>query len=113
MTMAGASTESLKNLHGPAIYMIGGESDVAFENAVLDYDRIIHVPVVFADHTTAGHGATFSEQYGGSFAQMTCDWLNWQFKGENNSYIFLECDLSEYPDWTIKSKGFEASNEKE
>ncbi|MDN3668240.1 hypothetical protein QWY93_02710 [Echinicola jeungdonensis] len=106
MAMAGASSESLKMLHAPIIYMIGGKSDIAYENAILDYDRIHHVPVVFANHTTAGHGATFSEKYGGSFAQMTLDWLDWQFKNKDNSDIFLNNDLSKYPGWSIKAKGF-------
>jgi hypothetical protein len=48
MTMAGASTKSLENLHGDIIYITGGESDVAYANASLDYERIDNVPVVFA-----------------------------------------------------------------
>ena len=81
MTMAGASSDSLKKLHGTIIYIIGGESDVAYNNAILDYERIESNPVAFANHTTAGHGGTFAEQYGGSFAKMTLDWLDWHFKG--------------------------------
>ena len=106
MTMAGASTKSLKNLHGDIIYIIGGESDVAYANAIIDYERIDHVPVVFVNHETAGHGGTFAEEYGGSFAKMAMDWLDWQFKGEDNSALFLEKDLSNYPGWTIKNKNF-------
>lgn len=106
MTMAGASSESLKNLHGPTLYLIGGESDIAYENAIIDYRRINHVPVVFANHTTAGHTATFSDKYGGSFGQMSLDWLDWQFKDIDNSRIFVKGDLSDYQDWTIESKGF-------
>lgn len=104
MTMAGASTKSLENLHGKIIYIIGGESDIAYANAIIDYDRIDHVPVVFANHKTAGHGGTFAEEHGGSFAKMALDWLDWQFKGKDNAAIFLENDLSKYPGWTMKNK---------
>lgn len=107
MTMAGASTGSLENLHGDIIYIIGGESDVAYANAILDYERIDNVPVVFTNHKTAGHGGTFAEEYGGTFAKMALDWLDWQFKGTDNSAIFLEKDLSEYPGWTMEAKNFE------
>ncbi|WP_201301014.1 alpha/beta hydrolase [Sunxiuqinia indica] len=106
MTMAGASTESLKNLHGNIIYVIGGESDIAYANAIIDYDRIDNVPVAFANHETAGHGGTYAEEYGGSFAKMALDWLDWQFKGEDNAAIFLKKDLSKYPGWTMKTKNF-------
>jgi len=107
MTMAGASMESLKKLHGKIIYIIGGETDIAYENAILDFDRIEHVPVAFANHKTAGHGGTFAEEFGGSFAKRTLDWLDWQFKKTDNSAIFLENDLSKYPGWTMETKNFE------
>lgn len=107
MTMAGASAASLEALHGDIIYIIGGESDIAYDNAVLDYQKIKNVPVAFANHKTAGHGGTFAEEYGGSFASMALDWLDWQFKGKNNSNIFIKDKLDGYPDWTMKSKNFE------
>ncbi|MCC9168808.1 hypothetical protein [Pontibacter harenae] len=106
MTMAGANKESLQLLHGKVIYIEGGESDVAYNNALMDYDRINHVPVVFANHLTAGHGGTFAEKHGGSFARMTIDWLDWQFKAKDNSHVFTEKDLTDYPGWTVKSKNF-------
>ena len=108
MTMAGASKSSLKALHGNIIYIVGGESDVAYNNALLDYERIEKVPVVFASHKTAGHGGTFAEKYGGSFARMAIDWLNWQFKGDDKTELFLKNDLTDYPEWTMKSKNFKS-----
>jgi predicted acyl esterase len=107
MTMAGASTNSLKNLRGKIIYIIGGESDVAYQNAIIDNDKINNAPVVFANHITAGHGGTFANEYGGSFGQMAIDWLDWQFKGKDNSAIFLKNDLSKYPGWSMKAKNFQ------
>ncbi|MDO3695563.1 hypothetical protein QVZ41_12000 [Wenyingzhuangia sp. chi5] len=106
MTMAGASKSSLENLHGKIIYIIGGKSDVAYQNALLDYERINHVPVVFSNHITAGHGGTFAEQYGGSFAKMALDWLDWEFKENDKSDIFINKNLSRYPGWSLESKNF-------
>lgn len=106
MEMAGASKESLKNLHAPVIYIIGGPSDVAFANAEKDYERINHVAVAFADLTEGGHMGTFGDLYGGSFSKMSIDWLDWQFKGKDCSSLFLENDLTAYPGWTMKTKNF-------
>ena len=107
MEMAGASPKSLKDLHAPIIYMIGGKTDVAYGNAIMDYKSIKKVPVVFADMTDAGHGATFAQPFGGAFAQMVVKWLDWQFKGvEKNASIFLEANLKDFPGWTIESKNF-------
>lgn len=111
MTMAGASANSLKKLHADIIYLIGGETDVAYENAILDYARIDNVPAVIANHTTAGHSATFDEEFGGAFARMALDWLDWHFKGKDKSEVFIGKDLSAYPNWTIRSKGFDREDD--
>ena len=108
MEMAGASRKSLKKLHAPIIYMIGGKTDVAWGNAVQDYKTIKKVPAVFADMTEAGHTATFSQPYGGAFAQMVIRWLDWQMKGkQENASIFLNADLKDFPGWTMGSKNFD------
>lgn len=107
MEMAGASAKSLKKLHAPIIYMIGGPSDVAHANALIDYKSIKKVPVVFADMTEAGHGATFAQPYGGAFAQMVIRWLDWQLKArQENAPIFLKADLKDFPGWTMECKNF-------
>ncbi|QDH79875.1 alpha/beta hydrolase [Echinicola soli] len=106
MTMAGASKAALNSLHGEIIYLVGGVSDVATENALMDYDRIDQVPVVFADLLEGGHGGTFDQEYGGAFARMTLDWLNWQFKDEDHTSLFLHHELGNYPGWEMKSKNF-------
>lgn len=107
MTMAEADQESLQQLHAPTLYLIGGESDVAYENALKDYQRITRVPVAFANAINAGHSGTFEEPNGGAFAQMALKWLDWQLKSKNeNSAVFLKNDLKAFPNWTMKSKNF-------
>ncbi len=107
MSMAGASKESLKALHSPIIYIVGGPSDVAFKNAELDYSRIDNIPVAFANLEEGGHMGTFGQEFGGSFSKMALDWLDWQFKGKkDNASVFLKANLAKYPGWTMKSKNF-------
>ncbi len=107
MTMAAASQEDLANLHAPIVYIVGGKSDVAYENARLDYQRIKNVPIAFANAIHGGHSGTYEALYGGSFTQMALKWLDWQLKGEQaNADIFLQNNLSEFPDWTMDAKQF-------
>lgn len=110
--MSGASKESLKNLHCPILYVLGGESDIAYGNALMDYDRIDKVPVAFASQLRVGHGGTFHEQYGGSNSPLVRAWLDWQFKGKNeNKEIFLNNRLENFPDYTMKAKNFPEVND--
>lgn len=107
MSMADASPESLENVSQPILYIIGGESDVAYPNAVKDYANLKDVPVAFANLLEGGHMGTFAEQYGGSFSDMALDWLNWQLKNKHDlASVFVDSDLSNYPGWTMESKDF-------
>lgn len=107
MTMADASRKSLKNLHGPILYLVGGTEDVAWKNAQMDYDAIKKIPVVLADNTTSGHGGTYEQPCGGDNSRMVRAWLDWQLKGRQEpKAIFIDGDLKDYNNWTIKHKNF-------
>ncbi len=112
MEMSGADKQSMKKLHCPVLYIIGGEGDMAYPNAVIDYDKNTdNIPVAFANQLRVGHGGTFHEQYGGSFSIMLRHWLDWQLKNQtSNSDVFLKNRLDEFPDWTMKAKNFAVAN---
>ena len=108
MKMADASKKSLKNLHGPILYLVGGTEDVAWPNAQMDYKAIKHVPVVLADNTTSGHGGIYDQPNGGPNSRMVRAWLDWQLKGKDeHKALFIGGNLSDYPGWTIMHKNIE------
>lgn len=103
MEMAGASKKSLKKLHAPIIYMSGGTSDVAYLNAEMDFKSISKVPAVWADNAKAGHGGTYDQQNGGSFAAMCLEWLDLQLKGKSDNAAHFGADAATaFPEWTLK-----------
>lgn len=105
MTMADASAKSLKNLHAPILYLVGGTSDVAWKNAQMDYDAIKKNPVVLADNTQSGHGGTYEQPNGGANSRMVRAWLDWQLKDmQENKSLFINGDLTGYDNFTIKHK---------
>ena len=107
MTMASADVDSLHNLHAPVIYLVGGPTDIATDNAKLDYQRINHVPIVFANHKTAGHSGTFEQPFGGSFSKLAIKWLDWQLKDkQTNATLFLQGNTADFVNWDIKAKQF-------
>ncbi len=107
MTMADASSKSLKKLHAPILYLVGGKSDVAWANAQMDFKAIKKVPVVLADNTQSGHGGTYKQTNGGANSRMVRAWLDWQLKGkQDNEKLFLGGDLTNYEGFTIEHKNF-------
>ena len=107
MTMADASAKSLKNLHGPILYLVGGTTDVAWQNAQMDYKAIKHVPVVLADNTQSGHGGTYDQANGGANARMVRAWLDWLLRDkQENEKLFIGGDLADYQGFTIQHKNY-------
>lgn len=110
MEMAGASRNSLQCLHAPILYVVGGKSDVAYENAQKDYARISQVPVCLANHPASGHGGTYGAPYGGDYGRLVLDWLDWQLRGKKEgAHVFLKGELENYKGWDIKAKNFKQS----
>lgn len=68
----------------PVLYLLGGESDIAYQNGMDDYERINHVPV-FVANMDVGHGGTYSQPHGGEFAKVATAWYKWQLKGDTEA----------------------------
>jgi hypothetical protein len=100
--------DDLKKFHAPVIYIMGGPSDIAYKNAMDDYARVDHVPIVMANHDV-GHGGTYRQPHGGEFARVALAWLNWQLKGDNEAAAQIrnkESDMRVDPKWAIDLKNF-------
>ena len=94
-------------LHTPIVYLIGGSSDIAYQNAENDYMAINNVPILNAN-TDTGHGGSWTEVNGGEFGRVGLGWLNWQLKGDDTAkkmFVGADCDLCKPPSmWTVKKK---------
>ena len=96
----------LARLHGPALYLTGGPSDIAHPNATDDVARIDRVPVFFGS-LSVGHGGTFSAPDGGEWARVSARWLDWQLKGNadaSRDFAGKDCRLCTDSRWAIVQK---------
>ena len=94
----------LNELHSPVIYILGGKSDIAYENGMDDFHRITHVPAI-ATNLDVGHGGTYAQPHGGEFAVVARTWLDWQLKGDKEAakmFVGKKCGLSTRPGWSIE-----------
>ncbi len=82
--MPAVEKSQLDKLHAPTIYMLGGESDIAYDNGMDDFERIDHVPV-FVANLDVGHGGTYREPHGGKYATVATAWYQWQLKGDQEA----------------------------
>ena len=106
-SMVTMTKERLRELHGPVAYFLGGAGDVAYANAVDDFERIDHVPVLFASQDVGHYPATFLEPHGGAYGAAAVAWLQWHLKGDQEAaraFLGSDCGLCRDPAWTVQSK---------
>ncbi|MDM7998234.1 MAG: hypothetical protein QUT30_21400 [Acidobacteriota bacterium] len=99
--------ETLKKLHTPVIYLIGGEKDIAYANSEKDYQQIEGIPLFNANLDNVGHNGSLGKPYGGKMAQAARLWLQWQLKGDREAgraFLGPDCTLCKDPDWIVKKK---------
>lgn len=93
----------LETLHTPVLYLLGGETDIAYPNGIDDFARIGHVPATMVN-LPVGHGGTYNEPMGGRAAMIVVDWLEWQLRGDNaagRSFQGANCRLCTDAEATI------------
>lgn len=98
--------EDLKKIHTPTLYLLGGTSDIAYNNGMDDFKQINHVPVVVAN-MNVGHGGTYAQPHGGEFARVATAWYKWQLKADSEAgklFTGNSPGLSQSPGWTVEKK---------
>ena len=101
---------SLKKLHTPVVYLIGGEKDIAYRNSETDYQQIDNVPLFNANLDNVGHNGSLSKPFGGKMAEAARLWVQWQLKGDPEAakaFLGPNCTLCKDPDWVVKKKNMQ------
>lgn len=103
------SKKVLEDFHGPVLYLMGGPSDIAYKNAMDDFSRVKHVPIVMTN-LDVGHGGTYARPHGGKYTPVALAWLDWHLKGRKEaSKMFLGDDstLKKDAEWTVETRNFD------
>jgi hypothetical protein len=100
------SKATLKTLHTPVIYILGGPKDIAYNNGMDDFARIDHVPVM-AVSNDSNHGGDFLKPNGGPSAEVAVKWLEWQLRGDKKAaayFVGKDCGICLDKQWTVERK---------
>lgn len=103
-----ATTDSLAALHGPALFINGGEVDFMYGPSRANFDMITHVPAFYGARENAGHTATMYHPGGGEFANVASNWVRYQFKGDAEAgkmFVGADCSLCTNPNWETAAQG--------
>jgi hypothetical protein len=99
-----------KTIHTPVLIVLGGTSDIAYENGERDYTNIaaLGIPILLFSKNL-GHGGDLGARNGGDFAKIDLAWLNWQLKGDETAtgkglLVGAGCPYCKDSAWEVKSK---------
>ncbi len=106
-----ADSNIYNGIHTPMLIVLGGPDDIAYSNGTRDYQNVNNVPIVCAS-TPVGHGGTYTQDNGGSFAKVNLYWFNWQLKGDTGAtgkayFAGSSCGLCATANWTVQSKNIQ------
>ena len=96
--------ERLQEITVPVLYILGGPEDIAYENGMDDFHRLVKVPA-FAANFPVGHGGTYRQPHGGEFTVPALAWLQWRLKGDAEAaklFQGADCGLANRSGWTVE-----------
>ncbi len=103
------SKDLLASLHTSVLYLLGGPTELAYDNGTDDFARIGHVPAVLVN-LPVGHGGTYHEPMGGKAASIVVDWLQWQRRGDASAartFTGANCSLCTDAEAQIERKNLD------
>lgn len=99
-----------KTVHTPVLIILGGTSDIAYENGERDYDSLsaLGIPIMLFSKNI-GHGGDLASARGGDFTKINLAWLNWRLKNDEGAsgkgaLIGGGCTYCSNSAWEVKSK---------
>lgn len=97
----------LRRLTKPIIYIIGGPSDIAYPNAMDDWNKLPSGLPAFMGNYPVGHGGTYSDPNGGEFGRVAVLYLKWRLMDDRTAgqtFVGPNCGLCTHPQWTVMQK---------
>ena len=107
--MLSANQTFYRTVHTPVLIVLGGPSDIAYENGERDYTNIaaLGMPIILFSKDI-GHGGDLFSSRGGDFAKIDLAWLNWHLKGDTTAtgkglLVGSGCTYCTNSAWEVKS----------
>jgi hypothetical protein len=96
-------------IHTPVLIVLGGSSDIAYQNGERDYTNIsaLGIPIMLFSKQL-GHGGDLFSAHGGDFTKIDLAWLNWRLKNDETAtgkglLVGSACTYCSDSAWEVKS----------
>jgi hypothetical protein len=93
------------------IWILGGETDIAWENGYDDFKQLSGtMPAFLCSLEGIGHGGTYMQPFGGDYAKVATAWLKWWLKGDEEAAKMFKGEqpgVSKMENWIYLRKNIE------
>ncbi|MQY26075.1 alpha/beta hydrolase family protein [Nocardia aurantia] len=100
----------LDRLRAPVLYLLGGPTDIAYENGVRDFEHLPPALPAFLGSSDTGHFGTFLQPRGGAYATLLGDWIRWRVAGDPvaaRTFTGPACGLCTTPGWSVRRRNID------
>ncbi|WP_019929603.1 S9 family peptidase [Nocardia sp. BMG111209] len=100
----------LDRLRVPVLYLLGGPTDIAYENGVRDFGQLPPDLPAFLGSSDTGHFGTYFQPGGGAYAALLGNWIRWRIAGDpdaGRTFTGPACGLCTTPGWTVRRRNIE------
>ncbi|HEY8525692.1 MAG TPA: hypothetical protein VIL48_12040 [Acidimicrobiales bacterium] len=109
--LGGVDKSALQRLHAPVAWFTGGRSDIAYGNAVDDYQRVpSRVPAVLGHYDNVGHTGLFTNpEVERHIVTVAAQWLDatlYDNAQARSQFVGQNCGLCSGTPWEIQSKNW-------
>jgi hypothetical protein len=109
--IGGVGKEALDDLHAPVAWFTGGESDIAYGNAVDDYARVpSRIPAVLGHYDDVGHMGLFTDpDVEREIVGVAARWLDatlFDSATARSQFVGRDCGLCSGTEWDMSSKNW-------
>jgi hypothetical protein len=109
--LGGVDKSALNRLHAPVAWFTGGQSDIAYANAVDDYQRVpSRVPAVLGHYDDVGHTGLFVDpEVERHIVGVAAQWLDatlFDNPTARSQFVGSSCGLCQGTAWNMQSKNW-------
>ena len=104
-SLGGYKPSELAKLHSPIMFMDGGSSDIAYPQSQANY-KVVTVPAVLAEQTSAGHGGLINGSATTEAAKALVQFMDSTLNGNTaaRAYLVGSSGLASKSGWIVQSK---------
>ncbi|KAK4507288.1 hypothetical protein PRZ48_001023 [Zasmidium cellare] len=102
-----STAEVVKKVKKPIFYFLGGESDIAYENGMRDFEAVPEGVPTWVGNVDTGHLGTYSQPKGGVYGTAAQHFFRWVLQGDESAAEYFRGGGAEADGWETDKRNLD------